>query len=306
MIITILKIIGIILLIIFGLLIFIIGLLLFLPIRYRFDGTYENTLNGKVLIKWAPVLLKADITFLNGKPLYVIKLFGGIIKTNTGKKLSWIGRRFFTFDEDESEKTVAEEEKVEQAEPSFHSENIKDGNAKMKHKKTEETADNQTKKLSSSIKKKKSSLFYKIKRKLASVKRKWNNFLKKLRVLKEKREELLKVYHSKRFEMAKKDVILYLKELFQIIKPDKLEGNMQFGFEDPALTGKVLGIAAMLLPFYNKFLTIQPDFTEKHLEGYLKGKGKIYLFSLLALIIKVKFNKNLIKVIKKVQTIIEA
>lgn len=186
---------------------------------------------------------------------------------------------------------------------SSDSENIENENTEMRSEKTNEKPE----KISSPQKiKKRSSFFKKMKQKIASVKRKWNNFLKKLRILKEKKEELLKVYHSKRFEVAKKDVIIYLKELFKIVKPNILEGNVQFGFEDPALTGEVLGIAAMLLPFYDNFLTIQPDFTEKHLEGYLKGKGKIYLFSLLKLIIKVKFNKNLIKVIKKVQTIIEA
>jgi len=49
-----------------------------------------------------------------------------------------------------------------------------------------------------------------------------------------------------------------------------------------------------------------PDFEKKCLDGNLKGKGKIFLFPIVKLILKVILNKNLIKVTKKVQTIIEA
>lgn len=62
----------------------------------------------------------------------------------------------------------------------------------------------------------------------------------------------------------------------------------------------------MFLPLYQGFLDVQPDFEKKCLDGNLKGKGKIYLFSIVKLALKVIFNKNLIKVTKKVQTIIEA
>ena len=34
---------------------------------------------------------------------YVVRLFGGVIMTNTGQKLSWIGRKIATFTEEQSE-----------------------------------------------------------------------------------------------------------------------------------------------------------------------------------------------------------
>lgn len=300
MIITVLKIIGIILLVILGLIIFIIGMVLLLPIRYRFDTIYEKQLDGEVVVKWAPVLFKAMVTFVDGKPSYIVKLFGGIIATNTGKKISWLGRKLFAEEEETSDKTSAAVNKEEyktsvgnNPKPTSYEIVPQDD---IKFEKPEESVK----------KKKKVSVINKIKQKLASLQKKWKNFVTKLKDINQKREDLLRVYHSKRFEVAKKDVILYLKKLFYIIKPDKLEGRVKFGFDDPATTGQVLGKLAMMLPLYDNFLIVQPDFTEKCLEGDLKGKGKIFLGSLLVLIIKVKFNNNLIKVIKKVQTIIEA
>lgn len=103
MVIMVLKIIGIVLLVILGIILFILGLLLFLPIQYRFDGKYEDMLNGNARVKWFPLLLKADVSVVDGKPLYVVKLFAGVVMTNTDKKISWIGRRFFSFDDEKPE-----------------------------------------------------------------------------------------------------------------------------------------------------------------------------------------------------------
>ena len=84
----------------------------------------------------------------------------------------------------------------------------------------------------------------------------------------QKREALSRVYHSKRFEQVKVDLKKYAGEIFRILKPDRLEGNVRLGLEDPANTGYVLGLLAMLLPFYQGFLTIEPDFTQQILKGY--------------------------------------
>lgn len=297
MVIMILKIIGIILFIILGLIIFLLGQVLFLPIRYQFDGAYDKQLNGEALIKWAPAMLKAKVSVKDGKTVYVVRLLGGVIATNTDKKISWLGRKIFSFEDEEESQKKDDSEAAEST-------------VKKKENVSYEVVpqdDIEFEKPEASLKKRKNQSFYeKIKKKIIAYKRKWKSFVNKLGELKEKKDDLLKVYHSKRYEAAKKDVILYIKELIQITKPSKLEGNIVFGFDDPALTGQLLGKAAMLLPFYDNFLNVRPDFTRQCFEGDLKGRGKIYVFSLLKLIIKVKFNKNLIIVTKKVQTIIEA
>lgn len=338
MILSILKIIGIILLIIIAVFIFIVSLVLFVPIRYRFEGSYQEILDGEGYVRWAPVFLKVSANVKNNRLEYVIKIFGGVIMTNTDAELSWLGRKFFSFEEERNthsdqnaplkdEKVMempldeinTEEdimkrehgrEAVKKDAKAIISENDskntkKTGNiSKNKHK----TAKKASKMPSEDRTQMKNQLFIfkKLGRLLNKWKIRWKNFRKRLKEIGSKKDALLKIYHSKRFEMAKQDIKLYLQEIFSIVKPDRLEGYLHFGLEDPSLTGQILGIIAMLLPVYQGFLSIKPDFTKSCLDGTLKGKGKIFPFSIVKLAFKVILNKNLIKVTKKVQTILEA
>ena len=53
-------------------------------------------------------------------------------------------------------------------------------------------------------------------------------------------------------------------------------------------------------------LDIRPDFERQVIEGLLKGYGKIRLWSFARIAVKVIFNKNLMMVVKRVKTIVEA
>ncbi len=322
MILSVLKIIGIILLVVLALMILILGTILFVPIHYRFDGRYVEHPEFHAQVKWNPVLLKIFADYKDDKFEYVIRMLGGVIMTNQEIPLSWLGRKISTF----FDETPADEEDYENMDTIQDTMPQKDESLKKQEKKNSENeiSDKDKKELNvvseitkeedatykeqSDFKQKKSPSFFlrSIRDKINTIKRKIQNILKKVKMLNEKREQLLKVYHSKRFEVAKKDVFLYIKKLWNVIKPKKLEGYIHYGMNDPALTGQVLGGMSMFLIFYDEFLKIVPDFETACFDGFLRGKGKIRLFSVLKLLIEIRFNKNLIKVIKKVQTIIEA
>lgn len=292
MIVSILKIIGIVFLVILLIIIFILGMLLFVPIRYRFEGTYFEEPDGVVYVQFAPVGLNLECTFRNKKLRYTMRLLGGVVMTNTDTKLSWIGRRFFSFREEEDDIKSDDTPKGKTAN-SNNIDNLPEGDrdytAKIKTKKYQ-----------------KQSFWQKLKEKVSSFKEKIRQYIIKIRQINKKKEALLKVYHSKRFEVAKEDIKVYAKQLFRILKPDKLEGNVHFGMDDPAVTGEILGGLALILPLYQEYLSIRPDFEKQCLDGSLRGNGRLYLVSVLKLALKIIFNKNLIKVTKKVQTIIEA
>ncbi len=305
MIVPILKIIGIILLVILMIIIFILALVLFVPIRYRFSGSRHDVWEGTVCVQWMPVFLKIEAFFKENHFRYTVKLFGGVVMTNTGVRLSWIGRRFFSFEEE----TDTVEENVKQNVLHQESQN-RDGPLENRHindtnynTNINEQGEQST---YSDNKKKKQSIFRKIQKRIDEWKRKWKHLKMKLKEISHKKDALLKVYHSKRFEVVRQDLKIYMKEIFMILKPGHLEGYVHFGTEDPALTGKILGGLALSLPLYQEFLDIRPDFEKKCFDGSLKGNGKIYIFSIVKLALKVILNKNLIKVTKKVQTIIEA
>lgn len=301
MVLTVLKIIGIIILVIICLFILIFAMVLFLPIRYQFSGSYEEKLDGEAKIKWLPLILNASVSYHNHQLQYIVKIFGLVVMTNTEQKISWLGRKFFNFDEKEVvDEKVFKKNNGKQKEDI----NIALNDNLVKHQ--EDKIEQVRKNLNKEKTKNKVSLYKKIYDKIQKFKIKWKEFLAKFKEINKKKEALLKVYQSKRFEVAKKDAIIYIKKLWMIVKPKYLKGNIHFGLESPDTTGYVLGVVAMGIPLYQEYLVIQPDFSQKCLDGKLEGKGKIYCFFLLKLIIKVIMNKNLIKVTKKVQTIIEA
>lgn len=307
MILTVLKVIGIILLVILALIIFILSLLLFVPIRYRFSGEYFEKPDAEAVVRYAPVALKVFVQYRQDKLEYTVRLLGGVIMTNTGAKLSWLGRKLGlgTSDEEAYDDTSFDDlpatvKNTESVNTYTQTDEKMDTNESVDIKTdTYDTAEQ--------IKQeKKKSIFTIIKEKFNAFIEKIKEIKDKLAKLNKKKEELLRVYHSKRFEVAKKDVIKYIKELLKAIKPKHLEGRIHFGMDDPALTGEILGGASLFLPLYDEFLDINPDFEKQCFDGILKGNGKIRLCSIVKIGLKVLFNKNLIKVTKKVQTIIEA
>jgi hypothetical protein len=302
-----------------------VGLVLFSPICYDFSGNFDDSLTFQAKVKWRPVLLKANAMGNGSQISYTVRLFGGVVMTNTGEKLSWLGRKFFdfgekeqenisfqgegkSFDDDdgnffETEQSVKKNQKKEEYQKSdqtpFSDDNWQTDKENDKSEKMERDEKNAEKQSNPSF-------FQRIKIKFQTFRKKCNKLLKQLKKINRKREALLQIYHSRRFEQLKKDIKQYAVDIFRIIKPDRLEGKILFGLEDPATTGQILGVVAMILPLYQGFLTVEPDFTQQIIKGDLNGKGKIRLIFVVKLAIKVILNKNLIKVTKKVQTILEA
>jgi predicted RND superfamily exporter protein len=69
-----------------------------------------------------------------------------------------------------------------------------------------------------------------------------------------------------------------VKRLFGTIKPKKSKGYLHMGLKSSADTGMMLGKLAAFYPMYGRWLTIEPDFYNKVIEGELDIKGRIYLF----------------------------
>ena len=73
---TILKIIGIVLLVILGIILFLLAVLLFVPVRYSVKGTVDNNITAEGKISWLCSIFRYDFTFqeqdLNGE----VRIFG--------------------------------------------------------------------------------------------------------------------------------------------------------------------------------------------------------------------------------------
>jgi hypothetical protein len=104
------------------------------------------------------------------------------------------------------------------------------------------------------------------------------------------------------------------KELFSIvwpklsvflirIHPRKLRGSIQFGFDDPAMTGQVLGVVAAIPFIYQTDLSICPDFeTDKnYISGNVYMKGRMYVIHLLQLVVGILLDKRVRSVIHTIR-----
>ena len=310
MIISILKIIGWAVLIILLIILFLLLIVLTVPVCYRLDISRYGKTDGNVRVTFVPLGFCADVSYKDDKLQYVVRVLGGVVMTNTQVKLSWLGRKWFP--------DIIEDVEVEEHTETAQKENTEESTVPVIQTKTEYTMKTDEYEKDNNISEsagrqeyrtehnKRTSILEHISNGIQNIRDHWKRLVRGCSNIQKKKDALLKVYHSKRFELAKDDLMRYTKQFFRIIKPSRLEGRVHFGLDDPAYTGQLLGGLAWIYPLYQKYLTIEPDFENACLEGYLKGKGKIFLGSICKLALQVVFNKNLIKVTKKVQTIIEA
>lgn len=77
------------------------------------------------------------------------------------------------------------------------------------------------------------------------------------------------------------------------ILPVRIEGHVTFGCKDPSITGTILAILGIFVPFHKNKISVNPLFEDKNiLEGQIKAKGRIFVCVLVKIAIEIYFNKN--------------
>lgn len=75
--------------------------------------------------------------------------------------------------------------------------------------------------------------------------------------------------------------------------PRRIEGNLRFGFDDPAKTGIVLAAAESFYPVWCRTLTLTPDFEAQVFMGHIAAAGRMIPGYLVIKAIGIYFNKNI-------------
>lgn len=149
----------------------------------------------------------------------------------------------------------------------------------------------------------KDKIIGKIKKKIAAIKaklRKIGNIFKKL---KNKKEKFEAIFLSKEGRATIRRIKVQAFKILKHLKFKKLRGRLHFGFDDPAITGKVLGMVSILYPIYRGSLKLEPDFNRAAIDGELYIRGRIRLFNLLLPVAKVKFDKGFNKMLKDIKNL---
>ena len=92
-----------------------------------------------------------------------------------------------------------------------------------------------------------------------------------------------------------------VKKIILHILPQRGQAQLTFGFDDPAVTGQVLGVLAMLYPKFRGNLDVEPCFDRAVLEGSVCVRGRIRLGMLLVLFLRIIKDKNIRTLIGKVR-----
>lgn len=317
---TVLKIIGIVLLVILGLFVLILLLVLFVPVRYRAKGDYHDTsIAAGMHVTWLlhAASFKADYTSgqafhmrlkIFGIPVYDNQKTGGkkfrnkksvSTKNKTGSAGEIQAASFEDAQEDITEKkeTIISENDYEADNSlSWISDDNVEQNLTADTSELEDFSEKET-----GIRK----IFLKIKTFFIN----FVNFFKNIKftfqkicgtIIKIKDNikyylELLQLDSTKQAFSVCKEQLAWV---FKKVSPKKFRINLHLGFDDPAIMGEVLAVWGMFYPLHQGAIDIQPEFDASVIEGNfsLKGHTSVYVFAKAACVLF--FDKNIKLLIK--------
>ena len=286
---SILKIIGIVLACIVGLVLLLVLLVLLVPIRDRFSGDGMNAdiqADGKA--SWLFGLFSASIRFAEKKLLYRVSVAGISLKKGdflnpekSGSEETNLEPQILKPQKDKKEEKEEKKEKEEKEE--------KEAVALEVRNKPEPEAKSE---------KEKEDLSDRIEHFFERLSEKYEGLIKKL-------EQTEAVLTSKVTGRAVKKVKEQLFHILNHIKPKKIAGNINFGLEDPANTAIIYGtIDILAIAVSEGKLIITPEFYQKGISLDMVMQGRILIGYLLVCALRVFFNKDVRRVVRVVRRMI--
>lgn len=307
MIFTILKVIGIILLVVLALILAVVLCVLFVPVKYRAVGSFDNTdIRAKAHASWLFHLFALHIEYARETDGYI--------------RLAFVKKKLFEDsdsdyeDDSEYEDYEADEYDEETAKPDSGADNYEtlyidsmDDDAKAEDENTaqihneQRTVNNDNQHIKQQTKRNHQEKYKKRSEKLHKKSHK-KQFKDKSVKIKNGIEKLKREYSDERnkaaFSHLKKELFIILKR----ICPRRLRLTMVYSMGSPDTTGISLGILACFPVGYTNRWRITPDFESE--KPYAKGsfdiKGHVIVISILAATLRILFDKNCRRLYNKI------
>lgn len=281
---TALKIIGIVILAIIALALLIILMVLFIPVRYKGKVYFKEVPDIALSVTWFFKFLSLNITYKDGLDIigkvgWLFKVYSNHDDTDTNEEI----------EDHKSEvreivDTVNENKKEDISVDNTNKANViteKEENleAENKIKALDKQEKKQSKKKKSKSNKKKST---------AKKESKLDKLINKVK----------DIHYLLTEEENKKTLLLMLektKNLLVHILPKRIVGFFKFGFDDPSTTGQVLEAVAIFYPLYRDDFKIVPMFYDEIIEVDISFKGRLRVFYALYIGLILWLNKKKIK-----------
>lgn len=327
-----LKMILILLGVLLGLVLLLVLLLLFCPVRYRGrgrkDGEWKDA-EGELGVSWLFRGISVTASRKNGENRVYVRVLGISVE----KLKAWLEKRKEKKRKKAAEKKAVEKpdrdrthkkalsgegssrnsiEEVSEEEGAFLEETLEPGETPESEKTPEpmeipeqegasaEEASSGEDRVPERETAKKKGLFRRISEKLSEIRDKIKNIRLTFNRIHDKIDWWKNYIHHPRVKAAASLVWRYAKGLLKHILPTKVWGKVTFGFSDPSVTGRVLGLLGMSFPLHKNCVAVTPRFDgETILEGEICLKGRIYGIVLLKAAVVIYFNKNVKYAIKR-------
>lgn len=324
---TILKILGIIVLVILGIILAVLLIVLLVPIRYRGDVSFEGKPRGGVLVSWLLRIVAVRVDYDGNSLKALVK----VLWFRLFEQTLWPSEKAEDVAEDAAE-TLAEDEffadvtvtdPIEESlaenptpvqkdasvatQTAKSTEPVVQNQSQSNVQATTQAADETLSEPAETPEEPKKPFLEVFSEKIQAVVTKlvekaktiYNSLTGKYAAAQEKvslvRDFLGNAENQNTIRLIWRQIVKIIKHIL----PTKLRGRVKFGFDDPATTGQILTYISPFYGVYAKTFTIEPVFDEKVMEGELHLKGRIRLGTLLWYVVRVLLNKNFRNLLKK-------
>lgn len=308
---TILKIIGIILLVLLSVFLIALLLILFVPVRYRAKGDYHDkeTYAAEGSAAWLLHIVSAKAIYHANQPLHLrLRVFGIPIYDNLREDKRKIKNKKPKSSQAKSDKipelkaasVTPSEDEIEETSEKIVNEDMAENVMEDLQTHHEENQNRMTRK---------GGFFKKIKAVVINFVHIFKNIKFTIRKIydtmvgiKDNIRYYLKVLQLESTKQAFAACRKQLSRVFRMLCPKKFQVRLHLGFDDPSVTGEILAIWGMLYPWHQGNIDIQPDFERTVMEGdfYIKGHVSVYVLVWTAIVLVCDRNiKLLMKHLKR-------
>lgn len=310
----ILKIVGIVLLILICLLLLALCLLAFVPVRYRLKAESNGTvkqLSGGYEASWLLRVLVFQGGMYRGEHRYRLRLFGFVIYDPVAKSKK---TAMHESADGCTDGAIAKDTGIDDEGPRMHNENEDDGNVVVDvtvsdDKHPEHEQDRREKQFN--YKKR-----IKMKRRSGSTERltysagvdmdiKTESFIDKLEKLVHHIQEDMETIQRFIQHPAHRHTLTRLwmetAALLRYIRPNRLKGKVLYGFDDPARTGQLTGLICAAVPDIHRHVVLKQDYENEVLRGRVVLSGRIRLYYVIALAVRLFFDRQAKRTYKDVK-----
>ncbi|MGN0361396.1 MAG: DUF2953 domain-containing protein [Bilifractor sp.] len=138
----------------------------------------------------------------------------------------------------------------------------------------------------------------KIRKAVLSIFSETEKAMQKLQAFWKKFTDTVDYLESESFYQFKELALRQIGALLKHILPRSIDGYLEFGTGDPAVTGQILGLIAIFYPTLPGDLEVHPDFQEEVFEADITFRGHFLLIVLLVRILRIVTQKEF-KVLKR-------